>query len=85
MDKPERDTDAQKETILGRSSGAAINPAGCAGKDEVSTVGTGMKAFAKLGKGNPQSQSTVKNAGGVFNALEVALGGVSGRCWLWSA
>jgi phage-related protein len=37
-----------------------------------------MKGFAKLGKGVLKVTSAVKKSGGVFKALKVALGGVSG-------
>jgi len=79
VDKLNGMSEAQKKTILKVAAlAAAIGPLQVVLGTVVTKVGTAMKGFAKFGKGILKVTSFVKKSGGVFNALKVALGGVSG-------
>ena len=79
VDKLNGMSEAQKKTILKVAAlAAAIGPLLVVLGTVVTKVGTAMKGFAQLGKGVLKVTSAVKKSGGVFKALKVALGGVSG-------
>lgn len=79
VDKLNSMSDAQRETILKVAAlVAAIGPLLLILGKTISTVGTAMKGFAKLGKGILSLSGKVKSAGGVLGVLKNAFTALTG-------